>query len=225
MEKTPVYAAAARAKLCHGAFVKESLREDVAPAHPVSGVSMMSSRGACLRRPGGHVVRRAGRRRAAARSRGSRAGWLAARSMTARTWCGRRAHQAREAPALGASATWSRTVGREPPQYLRPARGRRGRGLSSTPAPGRRHHRLSTRTSPRAGARARACAGRRGGGGPGAPEQSQNLNPNQSLSHRVAIPKSRARTPSPARLPQEGQEKRAKKEAAEVPVEATERTS
>ena len=57
MEKTPVYAAAARAKLCHGAFVKESLREDVSIAHPVGRCIHDVMRVArCLRRPGGHVV-------------------------------------------------------------------------------------------------------------------------------------------------------------------------
>ena len=82
LEKTPVYAGGrARAKLCHGAFVKESLREDVSIAHPVSRCIHDVMRVArCLRRPGGHVVLLGGAASGAARSRGSRAGWSAARS-------------------------------------------------------------------------------------------------------------------------------------------------
>ena len=92
---------------------------------------------------------------------------------------------------------------------------------STRPRPRRRHHRLQHQDQPPRRRRARACAGRRGGGGPGAPGQSQNLNLNQSEPPKSPSQKSRARTPSPARA-RKGKKKRAKKEAAEVPVEATE---
>ena len=175
LEKTPVYAAAARAKLCHGAFVKESLREDVSIAHPVSRCIHDVMRVArCLRRPGGHVVllggAASGRGRAARvpvdRRRGDGGGLGAdaglikfPRGAVSGFKSPRRRGAEPRRPAEAASNTSA------------PARGRRGRG------PGRRRARAragaitgsSTRTSPRAGARARACAGRRGGGGPGAP--------------------------------------------------------